>query len=91
MPKQTSIPQFDRPSEQIASRAIFNRQTLVLSAVAAPFALFFGWEWLIASGAATLLITVLPCLVMCGLGLCMHRFTGRACDRSGNTPDTDAE
>jgi hypothetical protein len=91
MPKQTAIRQFDRPGEQIASPAIFNKQTLPILAVAAPFALFFGWEWLIASGAATLLIAALPCLVMCGLGLCMHRFAGRACDRSGKAPDADAE
>ena len=91
MPKQSSIRQFDRPGEPIASQAIFNKQTLALLAVATPFALFFGWEWLIASGAATLLIAVLPCLVMCGLGLCMHRITGRSCDRSGKPPDADSE
>lgn len=32
-----------------------------------------GWGWLVAAGIAPLLLSVLPCLVMCGLGLCMSR------------------
>lgn len=36
-------------------------------------ALFFGWNWLVAAGFASLIISLLPCLVMCGLGLCMSR------------------
>lgn len=36
-------------------------------------ALFFGWNWIVAAGLAAVLIGVLPCLVMCALGLCMHR------------------
>lgn len=36
-------------------------------------ALFFGWNWLVAAGLASIIVGVLPCLVMCGLGLCMHR------------------
>jgi len=36
-------------------------------------ALLFGWNWLVAAGFASLILGVLPCLVMCALGLCMHR------------------
>jgi hypothetical protein len=35
-----------------------------------------NWSWLVAAGVASVLLSVLPCLVMCGLGLCMHKFTG---------------
>lgn len=35
--------------------------------------LFFGWNWLVAAGFASIIIGLLPCLVMCGLGLCMSR------------------
>lgn len=35
-----------------------------------------GWSWLVAAGIASVLVSVLPCLVMCGLGLCMHKFIG---------------
>ncbi|EIG62832.1 hypothetical protein [Bradyrhizobium sp. WSM1253] len=35
-----------------------------------------SWSWLVAAGIASVLLSVLPCLVMCGLGLCMHRFIG---------------
>src|SRR6266536_6505729 len=30
-----------------------------------------NWGWLVAAGIAPILISVLPCLVMCGLGACM--------------------
>ena len=35
--------------------------------------LYFGWNWLVAAGFASIIISLLPCLVMCGLGLCMSR------------------
>ena len=35
--------------------------------------LFFGWNWLVAAGFASIIIGLAPCLVMCGLGLCMSR------------------
>jgi hypothetical protein len=30
-----------------------------------------GWPWLVAVGAAPIILSVLPCAVMCALGLCM--------------------
>ena len=36
-------------------------------------ALFFGWDWLVAAGVASIIIAIAPCLVMCALGLCMNR------------------
>lgn len=38
-----------------------------------PLALYGGWDWLVATGLAAILIAVAPCLVMCALGLCMSR------------------
>ena len=36
----------------------------------------FNWGWLVAAGVAPLLLSVLPCVAMCALGICMHRMTG---------------
>src|SRR5260221_5855831 len=45
---------------------------LVLSSVAVIAGLSFGgWAWLVAAGLAPVILSTLPCLVMCGLGLCM--------------------
>lgn len=41
--------------------------------------LAFNWSWLVATGIAPLLLSVLPCVAMCALGLCMNRMTGRSC------------
>ncbi|HEY4721004.1 MAG TPA: hypothetical protein VII92_04105, partial [Anaerolineae bacterium] len=35
-----------------------------------------NWGWLVAVGLAPILIAILPCAVMCALGLCMHKMAG---------------
>ena len=30
-----------------------------------------GWGWLVAIGIAPIILSILPCVVMCGLGFCM--------------------
>ena len=32
---------------------------------------FGGWGWLVAAGLAPILLATLPCLIMCGFGVCM--------------------
>lgn len=58
-----------------ANRKLLLAAGLVLALGAAAAA--GGWGWLVAIGIAPVLLSVLPCLVMCGLGLCMnHRARG---------------
>lgn len=42
---------------------------LVLAAVALIAGLAFNWSWLVAAGAAPLVLSILPCLAMCALRL----------------------
>src|SRR5680860_195190 len=58
---------------------------LVVSALVVGAAL--NWSWLVAVGIAPLLLTVLPCAVMCGLGLCMNKMTGGSCSTSSSAAD----
>jgi hypothetical protein len=46
-----------------------------------------NWSWLVAVGIAPLLLAVLPCAVMCGLGLCMSKMVGGSCSASSESPD----
>lgn len=55
------------------------RGLIAVCAAIAVAGLAFNWSWLVAVGIAPLLVAALPCVAMCGLGLCMHRMTGRAC------------
>ena len=58
------------------SRRWFGNRYMLLAAVvvvALGGAAAGGWGWLVAAGIAPVLLSVLPCLIMCGLGLCMHR------------------
>ncbi len=52
-------------------RAMF---VLALAAIGAGLA--YNWSGLVAVGIAPLLLSVLPCLVLCALGLCMHKKSG---------------
>ncbi|HSA79499.1 MAG TPA: hypothetical protein VLE23_01670 [Geminicoccaceae bacterium] len=58
---------------------------LVVSVVVIGAAL--NWSWLVAVGIAPLLLTALPCIAMCGLGLCMNRMTGGSCSTSSGGSD----
>ena len=50
-----------------------NRWTLVvLASIAIVIGLASGgWGWLVAAGLAPILLATLPCLIMCGFGVCM--------------------
>ena len=47
------------------------RGLVVLGAAAIAAGLALNWSWLVAIGAAPLLLTALPCVAMCALGICM--------------------
>ena len=54
-----------------------NRWVLVAVAILALGAIVaMSWNWLVAAGLASILLSLVPCLVICGLGLCMQRFIG---------------
>jgi len=44
---------------------------IAMAAVALGSDAYFNWGWLVAAGIAPLLLTALPCVAMCALGLCM--------------------
>jgi Flp pilus assembly protein TadB len=48
------------------------RAWLIGSAVFVALVAYAGWDWLVATGVATVLVAVGPCLLMCALGLCMR-------------------
>ncbi|NUS22591.1 MAG: hypothetical protein HOQ25_22855 [Mesorhizobium sp.] len=67
------------------------RGLIAAGAVIAVVGLAFYWTWLVAAGIAPLLISVLPCVAMCALGLCMNRMTGRACSTEDVSPKANAD
>lgn len=38
---------------------------------------FGGWGWLVAAGLAPIILSTVPCLVMCGFGICMMCRSGK--------------
>lgn len=59
--------------------AIFNRvggmrsMLAVIALALMGVGLAWQWSWLVAIGVAPLLVSAVPCVAMCALGLCMHR------------------
>lgn len=51
---------------------------LVLGLAIIILGIALNWSWLLALGIAPLLLSALPCLAMCALGLCMHKMAGRS-------------
>jgi hypothetical protein len=49
---------------------------LILAALAIAGGIAMNWNWLVASALAPIVIALLPCAVMCGLGLCAHKLFG---------------
>jgi hypothetical protein len=47
------------------------RVLLTLAAIAIVSGLALNWSWLVAAGLAPILISTLPCLVMCAFGVCV--------------------
>ena len=67
-----------------------NRWTLPAlgSGLALGLGLYFGgWGWLVAIGAAPIILSTLPCLIMCGLGVC---FMCRSSNKESVSPSVDA-
>lgn len=83
MTDRTTVPTISRSEKSSYGVPHFlrSRRALMLAAaLVAGIGLATNWNWLVAAGIAPILIAMLPCLVMCGLGLCMHRMTGGSCE-----------
>lgn len=83
-----TLPQSPTTSESSLRRYVLNAaqyylgnrwMPLVLGGVlAVSVGLYFGgWSWLVAIGAAPIILSTLPCLIMCGLGVCAMCRSGR--------------
>lgn len=66
------------------------RGLIILVGLAIVTGLALNWSWLTAAGLAPILISVLPCLAMCALGLCMNRAGGKSCSSTAKASDPAA-
>jgi len=67
------------------------RGLVILGAAVIAVGLALNWSWLVAIGVAPLLLTVLPCIAMCALGLCMMPKHEASPERQEMTDDTHRE
>ena len=62
------------------------RGLIVMAIGIAAGGMAMNWGWLVAVGVAPILLAVLPCAAMCGLGLCMNKAGGKSCSSDNKTP-----
>ena len=62
------------------------RGLIGLGILAVGLGLAFNWRWLTAAGIAPLILSALPCVAMCALGLCMPKTGGRSCHTPSGEP-----
>lgn len=67
------------------------RRWMLLGAVAVSGGLAMGWDQLVLFGVAPLLVSLLPCLVMCGLGLCIMKCKDKTNKSTDQGEATDAQ
>ena len=67
------------------------RGLILIGAAVIAAGLALNWSWLVAIGVAPLLLTMLPCVAMCALGLCMMQKSGKPHDNqtAANDPRPD--
>jgi hypothetical protein len=73
--------------QSIIRRLSVGRWLMIALALVALVGLPFGWRWLAAFSIAPAVLSILPCLVMCGLGLCIQNWTApKGGDESARLP-----
>lgn len=50
-----------------------------------------NWGWLTAVGAAPIILSLLPCVAMCALGLCIRGRSGQSCYNRNTGTASDSE
>jgi len=71
-PTETAEVPLSRLGLNLARYYLGNRWALLVLGAGVLFAgIALNWSWLVAAGIAPILLSTLPCLVMCGLGVCM--------------------
>src|SRR5258708_574271 len=73
-------------------RRLGNRKFLLAAAIVALVAgAALNWAWRVALGSAPVLLSVLPCVVMCGLGVCCMKMMGGSGEKQPGQSGTAAE
>ena len=80
-------PQSCNPILTLGGRVSQGTTLTVLAVGGVSAGLVFGWDSLVALGLSSFILAVLPCAVMCALGLCMTR-QNKSAQTASETPLT---
>lgn len=79
-------PQSCNPILTLGGRVSQKTTLIVLAVAAVGVGLVFGWDSLAALGLTTVIVSVLPCVLMCAAGLCMSRMGKKSGETAGTRP-----
>lgn len=84
-----SINQDHQDTKPWFPRSATNKRLLLITAMGViGSGIALNWGWFAAIGVAPLILTVAPCLVMCGLGMCMMCKSSGSCSNGMKHTDT---
>ena len=83
--KVKGSPQGCNPILTLGGRVRQGTALTVLAVAGAGAGLVLGWDSLVALGLSSFILAVLPCAVMCALGLCASRM-GKTGQAAAGTP-----
>ena len=63
------------------------KRWLITTGLIVSAAMYMNWGLLVSIGAASIILAIAPCVVMCSLGLCM---TKSGCKKKDPPEDTDS-
>jgi hypothetical protein len=79
-------PAMAAPLQDAVRHYVGGRRSLIaLGALALALGIAFNWSWLAAAGIAPFLLSALPCVAMCALGLCASRMMNGSCEMSSSS------
>ncbi len=70
---------------RIFTRRLGWRGLTILLVAAVAAGVFLDWRWLVAVGAAPIIISVLPCAAMCAIGVCAMGGSKASCSKPQDT------
>ena len=74
--EQTPVSSFAQRLTQLAGYWLRGRMGLIVATALVGAGTVLNWNWLVAAGFAPIILSVLPCLAMCALGIACMRGSG---------------
>src|SRR6266851_1844341 len=86
---QAAISPVRKSADRVRDWLMSPRGLVIVAIAIIGAGLALGWNWVVATGFAPLLLAVAPCAAMCALGVCMMAKGNSSCAKQGSTENAE--